>query len=88
MKDKDGETIASVEKSDLGVSAGWSGIEFPLTYSDITRKAASIYIIFKSTSAEKPGVTGNYELSIRDGQKYTGNFGSILYLDNIELIYE
>lgn len=88
LKDKDGETIASVEKSDLGVSAGWSGIEFPLTYSDITRKAASIYIIFKSTSAEKPGVTGNYELSIRDGQKYTGNFGSILYLDNIELIYE
>ncbi|HIZ86132.1 MAG TPA: DUF4493 domain-containing protein [Candidatus Coprenecus stercoravium] len=80
--------IASAEKSDGAAASGWSPLEIPLTYSENGMKATGIYITFKSTTAEKPGVNGGYELVIRDGQSYTGNFGSILYLDDIELIYE
>ena len=88
IKDSNNEVIAVSEKTDGGASSDWSLLEFPLSYQDISKKASNIYITFKSTTASKPGVTGNYELTIRDNEKYTGNFGSILYVDNLELIYE
>lgn len=66
----------------------WTEYEFPLTYSFPDKKVGRIYVSFKASTAEKPGVTGNYELTIRNNEKFTGNFGSILKIDNIELIYE
>ena len=63
-------------------------MDMPLVYADEMQKATSIYIIFKSTTAEKPEVIGNYNLVIRDGKSEKGNFGSILYVDDLELIYE
>lgn len=88
IKDADNNVIAASEKSDGAASSGWETINLPLDYIDLTKKASSIYIAFKSSTADTPGVNGNYELIIRNGEKYTGNFGSILYIDDIELIYE
>ena len=82
------DVIASAERDDIGLTSSWTPMDMPLVYTDETQKATSIYIIFKSTTAEKPEVTGNYNLVIRDGKSEKGNFGSILYVDDIELIYE
>lgn len=82
------DVIASAERDDVGLTSSWTPMDIPLVYTDETQKATSIYIIFKSTTAEKPEVTGNYNLVIRDGKSEKGNFGSILYVDDIELIYE
>ena len=82
------EVIASAERSDVGQTSSWTPMDMPLVYADEMQKATSIYIIFKSTTAEKPEVIGNYNLVIRDGKSEKGNFGSILYVDDIELIYE
>lgn len=87
LRDRDGNVITSAE-SDLGSSSDWTKAEFPLTYQDMNRQADSIYIIFKSTMAEKPAVTGNFNLIIRDNESYEGNFGSILMVDALELVYE
>lgn len=80
--------IASAERSDIGQTSSWTPMDMPLVYADEMQKATSIYIIFKSTTAEKPEVIGNYNLVIRDGKSEKGNFGSILYVDDLELIYE
>ena len=80
--------IASAERSDVGQTSSWTPMDMPLVYADEMQKATSIYIIFKSTTAEKPEVIGNYNLVIRDGKSEKGNFGSILYVDDLELIYE
>ena len=82
------DVIASAERSDVGQTSSWTPMDMPLVYADEMQKATSIYIIFKSTTAEKPEVIGNYNLVIRDGKSEKGNFGSILYVDDIELIYE
>ena len=57
-------------------------------YADVTEKAASIYISFKSSSASSPSVTKQKEITIADGAVYTGHFGSMLYVDDLQLIYE
>lgn len=80
--------IASKEISDGGSASEWTVMELPLEYGDTSQKATSVYVSFKSTTAENPAVTGNYSLSIRDKETYTGNFGSILYIDKLEFIYE
>ena len=82
------DVIASAERSDVGQTSSWTPMDMPLVYADEMQKATSIYIIFKSTTAEKPEVIGNYNLVIRDGKSEKGNFGSILYVDDLELIYE
>ena len=82
------DVIASAERNDVGLTSSWTPMDMPLVYADEMQKATSIYIIFKSTTAEKPEVIGNYNLVIRDGKSEKGNFGSILYVDDIELIYE
>ena len=88
IKSADGNVIASAERSDGPASSGWTSMDLRLDYKDMTADAAAIYIAFKSSTAGTPGINGNYELTIRDNEKYTGNFGSILYVDDIELIYE
>lgn len=80
--------IASAVRTEGGSVSDWSEMELPLQYSNMLSCATGIYISFKSTTADKPEVNGNYRLIIRDGEEYTGNFGSILYIDDIELIYE
>ncbi|HIZ87898.1 MAG TPA: DUF4493 domain-containing protein [Candidatus Coprenecus pullistercoris] len=82
------EVIASAERTDGGASSSWVPMDIPLEYANTGLKATDVYISFKSTTAGTPGINGNYGLVIRDGQTFTGNFGSVLYIDDIELIYE
>ncbi len=68
-------------------ASGWTSFELPLLYSDSTKKATEIRLVFKSSTKSKPA-TRNTTIVYRNAESYTGNFGSILRIDDIELIYE
>lgn len=85
---EDGTVIAAASTDSGSASSSWLKFSLPFQYTDTARKAARIYVSFKSTSASEPSVTGNKVITIADNVQYTGNFGSVLYLDDLRLIYE
>lgn len=85
---EDGTVIATASTDSGSASSSWLKFSLPFQYTDTARKAARIYVSFKSTSASEPSVTGNKVITIADNVQYTGNFGSVLYLDDLRLIYE
>ena len=85
---EDGTVIAAASTDSGSASSSWLKFSLPFQYTDTARKAARIYVSFKSTSASEPSVTGNKVITIADNAQYTGNFGSVLYLDDLQLIYE
>ena len=83
----DGSVIAAGTQTGGDVSS-WTLASVDLTYSDISKKAEKIYISFKSSSAATPAYR-DYTLTVADNKEYSGcNIGSILYVDDLELIYE
>ena len=85
---EDGTVIATASTDSGSASSSWLRFSLPFQYTDKDRKAAKIYMSFKSTSASRPSVTGNKVITIADNAQYTGNFGSMLYLDDLQLVYE
>lgn len=85
---EDGTVIATASTDSGSASSSWLKFSLPFQYTDTARKAARIYVSFKSTSASEPSVTGNKVITIADNAQYTGNFGSVLYLDDLQLVYE
>lgn len=85
---EDGTVIATASTDSGSASSSWLKFSLPFQYTDTARKAARIYVSFKSTSASEPSVTGNKVITIADNVQYTGNFGSVLYLDDLQLVYE
>ena len=85
---EDGTVIATASTDSGSASSSWLKFSLHFQYTDTARKAARIYVSFKSTSASEPSVTGNKVITIADNTQYTGNFGSMLYLDDLQLVYE
>lgn len=94
LRDKDNNVFASAEVTDGPAASSWQRMTVPLDYSDRTRKAASVYVIFKSSTSSSPSYS---EKTITLGSNDSGgenvyssgcNIGSILYLDDIALKYE
>lgn len=87
FKDKDGNVVWSREDND-GASAGdWTQYSADIAWTDITKKVSSIFISFKSSSSSDPGVKTATSIEVA-GSDVDGHFGSSLYVDDIELIYE
>ncbi|MBO8474483.1 MAG: DUF4493 domain-containing protein, partial [Bacteroidetes bacterium] len=72
---EDGTVIATASTDSGSASSSWLKFSLPFQYTDTARKAARIYVSFKSTSASEPSVTGNKVITIADNAQYTGNFG-------------
>ncbi len=85
---EDGTVIATASTDSGSASSSWLKFSLPFQYTDTARKAARIYVSFKSTSASEPSVTGNKVITIADNTQYTGNFGSVLCVDDLQLVYE
>ena len=85
---EDGTVIATASTDSGSATSSWLRFSLPFQYADTARNAAKIYMSFKSTSASRPSVTGNKVITIADNAQYTGNFGSMLYLDDLQLVYE
>ena len=84
----DGTVIASEEVTDGPSSNGWTPYRLEIGYSDMTRKASSIYIVFKSTSSAASSAAYEKQVQIElAGGSYTVHAGSSLRIDNLQMIY-
>lgn len=90
IKAADGTVIGSFECTDGGAAENWSEKKIAINYSDVNMAAATIFLQFKSSSAQTPSYSEDVPMTIGPGNTYsTGcRIGSILYIDDIELIYE
>ena len=86
VRKSDGTVIATAHTDAGPASVGWTRYEMPFTYSDSTSESASIFIAFRSTSSSSPKVR---KMTIQEiGGSYTIHGGSILCVDDLQLIYE
>lgn len=83
IKDSNNNEIARAEKT-AAISDDWKQMELPIVYSDLTKKAASIYISFKSSTSPSVEIAKEFEVA---GNNKTAHCGSILRIDDIELTY-
>lgn len=87
--DKDGEVIGSAVKKDGASSvSSWTQVTLPINYTVTDRKAAEIYVIFKSSASGKKS-SRKYTLSRYDyGEgNVTIHAGNVLWLDEVKLNY-
>ena len=84
LKDAEGNEIAKAEKLDGSVALDWTECEMPILYSDLTKKAATIFISFKSCSSGEISMNKKIEIA---GKEENAHIGSVLRIDDIELIY-
>lgn len=87
IMDVDGNIIASAVKSDGTSAEQWTECRFPLTYQNIYAKASMIYMSFKSVSGSSYNVNKWVDLEVA-GTTQKVHCGSVLRIDDIELIYE
>ncbi len=82
----DGTVISTKEITDGPAASSWTKYSMPIEYSDLTKKAATVMISFKSSAAAKT-INNEKDLEI-GGQTINAYFGSSLRIDDINLIYE
>ncbi len=88
FKDASGNVINTMEDTAGPSASDWTDYSVDLSWDDLTKKAASIYISFKSSSSSSPGINANSALEVAGNSEQYGHFGSSLYVDDIELTYE
>lgn len=87
LKDAAGSVLYSKEDTQGPAATEWTEYTTSIDWADLTKKPESILIIFKSSSSAKPDVTAKSNLEVA-GKTETGHFGSSLYIDDIQMIYE
>ena len=87
FKDASGNVIFSKVDNDGPSSPDWATYTCDINWEDIHKKVSSIYISFKSTSSSSPDKINRSTIEVA-GNKFTGHFGSSLYIDDIQMIYE
>lgn len=84
IKDGAGNTIASAEMTDGASAREWTECVLPITYSNLTVKAASIYLSFRSCVGGTTTMNKKIEIA---GNEESAHIGSVLRIDDIELTY-
>ena len=87
LKDAAGSVLYSKEDTQGPAATEWTEYTTSIDWADLTKKPENILIIFKSSSSAKPKVSANSNLEVA-GKPETGHFGSSLYIDDIQMIYE
>ena len=87
FKDASGNVLFSKIDKDGARADDWMTYNCDLNWEDLSKKVSSIYICFKSTSSDSPQVVNASTIEVA-GQNFTGHFGSSLYIDDIQMIYE
>lgn len=86
IKAEDGTVLAVNEITNGPSSSSWSEYVLPLNYTVKDKKAASIFISFKASTASNPSVSAGSKKEIA-GSEQEAHFGSSLYIDDIQLLY-
>lgn len=87
LKDAAGSVLYSKEDTQGPEASKWTEYTTSIDWADLTKKPENILIIFKSSSSAKPKVSAKSDLEVA-GKIETGHFGSSLYIDDIQMIYE
>lgn len=87
FKDASGNVIFSKVDNDGPSSSDWATYTCDINWGDLSKKVTSIYICFKSTSSSSPDKVNRSTIEVA-GNNFTGHFGSSLYIDDIQMIYE
>ena len=87
FKDASGNVLYTSEDLEGPSASEWTEYSTSIDWSDLTKKPESILIIFKSYTSKDPGVTKKTTLEVA-GNTEEGHFGSSLYIDDIQMIYE
>ena len=87
LKDAAGSVLYSKEDTQGPAATEWTEYTTSIDWADLTKKPENILIIFKSSSSAKPDVTAKSNLEVA-GKTERGHFGSSLYIDDIQMIYE
>ena len=87
FKDASGNVLFSKIDKDGARADDWMTYNCDLNWEDLSKKVSSIYICFKSTSSDSPQVVNASTIEVA-GQNFKGHFGSSLYIDDIQMIYE
>ena len=86
IKDSEGNVIASAEETAGPAADEWTMHSMTYNYSTLDKKAASIYILFRSCNGDGSVSTKkSFELG---EETVTAHAGSMFKIDDIELIYE
>lgn len=89
VKNEKGQVIATGQTNSGPSASSWTDYELPLTYTATDSKAASIFISFRSASCSDDSVSYKLGSSVEmAGKTYDGHIGSVLKIDNLELLYE
>lgn len=86
LKDAAGSVLYSKEDTQGPEAKEWTEYTTSIDWADLTKKPENILIIFKSSSSAKPKVAKS-KLEVA-GKTERGHFGSSLYIDDIQMIYE
>ena len=86
LKAEDGTVLASNEIENGAAETAGKTITLPFEYS-VNKKVSSIYMVFKSSTADSPGYNTKVEMEIA-GKNQTSHIGSVLRIDDIKLNYE
>lgn len=87
FKDASGNILYTLEDLEGPSATDWTEYSTSIDWTDLTKKPENILIIFKSSSSKDPDVTAKSNLEVA-GKTETGHFGSSLYIDDIQMIYE
>ena len=88
---KNGEEVIGTAQSDYTYSqevGDWTKTEVTVNYSNTTKKATTVYIEIRQSINDEPVYNINVPVPIYDGSSINAHAGSILTIDDIELIYE
>lgn len=80
------KTIASAAVQG-GSASAWTRCTLPFDYNDLTTKVTSVYIQFKSSNGSSPAIDTDSDVVIANNESHNGNFGSVLYIDDIQMAY-
>lgn len=86
LKAQDDSILFSKEITDGQSASEWTEFRIPFEYTDLRKKAASIYLQFKSSSSKKPGVSTGNKIEL-NGSEREAHVGSVLRIDDIKVEY-
>ncbi len=86
VEDADGNVIASKDFDGGTASSGWMSMTLDFDYAVLNKKAAKIYVCFRSTKLEDAEIQYR-KTSISTIDPSRGYVGSILWIDNLKLNY-
>ena len=86
---KSGDEVIATHVYEPEAASEWTDYTFDVPYTDLQKKATSVFVTFKSTSKSTPSYKDDGARTITmENTDYSVHSGSVLRIDDMTLIYE